>query len=56
MDMYTGRVFQNVGGLSRYRCVMKDRDGLYIMRSIRSPQRLIAIREIDLITKWRVIG
>ena len=56
MDFYTGRTFQKNDSLARYRCVTRDRDGLYILRSMRSPGKLILQREIDLITKWRVIG
>ena len=56
MDMYTGRTFQKNGSLARYRCVARDRDGLFIMRSMRSPKKLILLREIELITDWRVIG
>ena len=55
-DMYVGRTFKAKEGWSKYRCVARDRDGAYILRSLRSPDRIIAIREIDLITKWKVIA
>lgn len=54
-DLYVGRVFNANEGWAKYRCVARDRDGSYIMRSLRSPDRIIALREIDLITKWRPV-
>jgi len=56
VDMYVGRVFKAKEGWSKYRCVARDRDGSYIMRSVTYPDRIVAIREIDLITKWRPIN
>ena len=53
MDMNVGRVFES--GRSRYRCVARDRDGAYIMRSLRSPSKCIVLSEISLLAHWRMI-
>ena len=55
-DMNVGRVFQAVNGLSRYRCVARDRDGSYILRSMRSPGKCIVLTEMELLARWRVIA
>ena len=55
-DMNVGRVFQAVGSLARYRCIARDRDGCYIMRSMRSPSKCIVLTELALLAHWRVIA
>lgn len=55
MDMYTGHVWKKRDGWAKYRCLMKDSHGLFVMQSCVNPEKLIALREIDLITKWKVI-
>jgi len=56
MDFYIGKVLQGGNGIARYRVIFKDSDGTYILRSLRSPEKVITLREIDIITKWRVIA
>lgn len=55
-DLYTGHVFKNRDGWAKYRCLMRDSHGYYIMQSLVNPEKLVAVREIDLITRWRVIA
>ena len=54
-DMHVGRVFRSAGGWAKYRCVAKDRDGCYIMRSVLAPGRCIVVTELELMTGWRAI-
>ena len=55
-DMNVGRIFRSAGGWAKYRCVARDRDGCYIMRSVLAPSRCIVVTELELITGWREIA
>ena len=55
-DMNVGRVFKSTSGWAKYRCVAKDRDGSYILRSIIAPGKCIVLTEMELLARWKVIA
>ena len=55
-DMNVGRVFKSTSGWAKYRCVARDRDGSYIMRSVSAPGKCIVLTEMELLARWKVIA
>lgn len=57
MNEFIGKVVQGGNGRARYRVVARDeRDGAYILRSVRSPKKLVIASTLELMTRWRVIA
>lgn len=56
VDANVGRVFKSTAGWAKYRCVARDGDGCYILRSIIAPGKCIVLTEMELLARWRMIA
>ena len=55
-DMHVGKVFKSTTGWGKYRCVARDRDGAYIMRSVTAPGRCFVLTELELLAHFKEIA
>lgn len=56
VDANVGRVFKSTAGWAKYRCVARDGDGCYVLRSIIAPGKCIVLTEMELLARWRMIA